>query len=232
MLLASGAETYRAEETVVYMFHSIAQGSIDVFAVPTAINIDIVIDDIHYSGLKSVRRREINLEKIEKINTFSRCVVQNGVEIDEAFEMLERIENEKQGKTILMILSFGMAAGFFTLMLGGHVFEFLIAFVSCSIVQLLRKFTNISERLIFFHSVFGGVIPAVIAKLFYNTFHFGNVNIMVIASMLPLFPGIATVNAIRDTVQGELISGVSRLAEAAVTAIALAIGAAAVFAVL
>jgi len=50
--------------------------------------------------------------------------------------------------------------------------------------------------------------------------------------MLPLFPGISTVNAIRDAVWGDLVSGVARLLYAAVTAVALAIGAATVFAVL
>ncbi len=230
MLLSSGAETYRAEETVVYMFNAIAKGKISVFAVPTAINIDIVINGIHYSGLKSVRTREINLEIIDKINDFSRQVVKYGMDIEDCFIILEQIQKKKQGKTIFMILSFGMAAGFFTLMLGGCFFEFLIAFISCTIVQLLRKLNVMNRHLIFFHSILGGAIPALIAKLFYHTFHFGDVNIMVIASMLPLFPGIATVNAIRDSVQGELISGVSRLAEAIVTAVALALGSAVIFA--
>ena len=36
MLLENGAETYRAEETVVYLFNSITFGEIDVFAIPTA----------------------------------------------------------------------------------------------------------------------------------------------------------------------------------------------------
>lgn len=230
MLLESGAETYRAEETVIYMFNAIAKGKVNVFAVPTAINIDIVIDGIHYSGLKAVRRREINLEIIDEINNFSRNIVKNGTDIEICFEKLEQIKKKKQGKTLFMILSFGMAAGFFTLMLGGYFFEFLIAFISCTIVQLLRNINVMNRHLIFFHSILGGAIPALIAKLFYHTFHFGDVNIMVIASMLPLFPGIATVNAIRDSVQGELISGVSRLAEAIVTAVALAIGSAVVFA--
>ena len=50
--------------------------------------------------------------------------------------------------------------------------------------------------------------------------------------MLPLFPGISTVNAIRDAVWGDLVSGISRLLYAAITAVALALGAAAVFAVM
>lgn len=232
MLLESGAETYRAEETVVYLFNSITFGEIDVFAIPTAINIDIVINDIHYSGIKSVRRRDINLEVIEKINTFSRYAVKNGIDVDTAFEALALIENEKKGKTLFMIFSFGMAAGFFSLMLGGGFVEFVIAFLSCMLVQFMGKITKISERVIFFHAVIGGALPAILAKVFFNIFHFGDVNIIVIASMLPLFPGISTVNAIRDAVWGDLVSGISRLLYAAITAVALALGAAAIFAVM
>ena len=232
MLLENGAETYRAEETVVYLFNSITFGEIDVFAIPTAINIDIVINDIHYSGIKSVRRRDINLEVIERINTFSRYAVKNGIDVDMAFEALEIIENEKKGKSLFMIFSFGFAAGFFSLMLGGGLVEFLIANISCTLVQFMGKITKISERVIFFYAVIGGAVPAILAKIFFNIFHFGNVNLIVIASMLPLFPGISTVNAIRDAVWGDLVSGISRLLYAAITAVALALGAAAVFAVM
>lgn len=47
-----------------------------------------------------------------------------------------------------------------------------------------------------------------------------------------LVPGLATVNAIRDTIAGDLVAGIARLTDAVITAAALAIGAGAVFSLL
>ena len=47
--------------------------------------------------------------------------------------------------------------------------------------------------------------------------------------MLPLFPGVSMVNAIRDAINGDLISGVSRVAEALMIALGLGIGASLIF---
>ena len=52
---------------------------------------------------------------------------------------------------------------------------------------------------------------------------------VVLGSMLPLFPGVAMVNAIRDAINGDLISGVSRAAEAIMIAVGLGIGAAGIY---
>ena len=52
---------------------------------------------------------------------------------------------------------------------------------------------------------------------------------VVLGSVLPLFPGVAMVNAIRDAINGDLISGVSRAAEAIMIAVGLGIGAAGIY---
>lgn len=41
---------------------------------------------------------------------------------------------------------------------------------------------------------------------------------------MPLVPGVAITNAIRDIIAGDLLSGISRGAEAALTSMAVAMG--------
>ena len=47
--------------------------------------------------------------------------------------------------------------------------------------------------------------------------------------MMPLLPGLAMTNAIRDTIRGDLISGIVRATEALLVASSLAAGAGIVF---
>lgn len=47
---------------------------------------------------------------------------------------------------------------------------------------------------------------------------------VIVGSIMPLLPGVALTNGIRDFISGDLISGVSRVSEALLTAIAIAVG--------
>ncbi len=51
-----------------------------------------------------------------------------------------------------------------------------------------------------------------------------NQDIITIASVMPLVPGILITNAIRDLLAGELLAGMSRGVEAALTAFAIGAG--------
>ena len=51
-----------------------------------------------------------------------------------------------------------------------------------------------------------------------------NLDTVVIGSIMPLVPGVAITNAVRDTLQGDYISGCARILEAFLKAIALGVG--------
>ena len=49
-------------------------------------------------------------------------------------------------------------------------------------------------------------------------------DIVIISSIMPLVPGVAITNAVRDSLQGDYISGCARILEAFLIAAAIAIG--------
>ncbi len=51
-----------------------------------------------------------------------------------------------------------------------------------------------------------------------------DINIIIIGAVMPLVPGVAITNALRDTISGDFVSGVSKLSEAFGIAIAIALG--------
>lgn len=52
----------------------------------------------------------------------------------------------------------------------------------------------------------------------------GSLDAVVIASIMPLVPGVAITNAVFDTLHGDYLSGTARMLEAFVTAAAVAMG--------
>ena len=71
-------------------------------------------------------------------------------------------------------------------------------------------------------------VCARLAAVFYNTIE---VEPVIIGAIMPLVPGLAMTNALRDTINGDLISGLSRGVETLICAIAIASGVAIVLAV-
>ena len=62
---------------------------------------------------------------------------------------------------------------------------------------------------------------AVIAVLFG---HLINMDVVIISSIMPLVPGVAITNAVRDTLQGDYLSGMARILEVFLKAAAIALG--------
>jgi uncharacterized membrane protein YjjP (DUF1212 family) len=51
-----------------------------------------------------------------------------------------------------------------------------------------------------------------------------NLDQVIIGTLMPLVPGIPLTNAVRDLMSGDLVAGVSRGAEAVITALSIATG--------
>ena len=68
----------------------------------------------------------------------------------------------------------------------------------------------------------------ILAIIFININLAANLDQTIIGSIMLLVPGLAITNAIRDTIAGDLLSGLTRAAEAFLVAISIAVGSGAV----
>ena len=76
----------------------------------------------------------------------------------------------------------------------------------------------------FFSEFVASAVVISIAAIFTKIGIAKNQDIITIASVMPLVPGILITNAIRDLLAGELLAGMSRGVEAALTAFAIGAG--------
>lgn len=225
IILQNGGETYRVEETISRICKAFQVKDADSFVTPTGIVISGKdLDGKNYCIVKRIKVRTVNLDKISMVNDISRRAESEHLGIDFIEEELRHIDySTSYGNKVFILLSC-LVAGAFTLIYGGNFKDFVVSFFIGGLIQLTLTLLKKFDSNIFFLNVIGGIIASLFALI---SVHFGlapHLDKIIIGSIMLLVPGIAITNAIRDTIAGDLLSGVSRALEAFLIAIGIAIG--------
>ncbi|MDT0671562.1 threonine/serine exporter family protein [Staphylococcus chromogenes] len=227
VLLESGAETYRVEDTMGRIAASF--GLDDTYAFVTSTAIMFSLNDRTNTRLVRVRERTTDLEKIAIANNVSRKISQNKITLDEAKTELIHLEQASlQFSFIVKFLSAAIASGFFLFMFGGVAHDFIYAVMAGAGAFLTFDLVQRYIQIKFFSEFISSMVVIAVAASFIKLGMTVNQDIITIAGVMPLVPGILITNAIRDLMAGELLAGMSRGVEAALTAFAIGAGVAVV----
>lgn len=226
IILENGGETYRAEETVNRICQAYGYDESDVFATPTGVFISVSrADGESETCIVRIRKRGVDLEAIDCVNTVSRRLTSGQMELCNAIEVLQSLNGKKPEKVWLSALAAGLSSGFFALLFRGSAFDFFAAMFCGVIVRLISSLIKTADMFNFTSSLLGGFLIGVGSVLCVQISGMGNLDKIISGAMMPLLPGVSMTNAIRDTMRGDLVSGVSRAAEALLIAVSLAFGA-------
>lgn len=225
VMLANGAETHRVEDTVERIL-SVKEGRMpETFVTPTGFFASIqgpLTGTI--TKFRRISRRSINLEKVTRANSLSRNFVAGKITLHEGFAELERIEKIIPFPHHLVVLCYGTVCSSFALLFSGTIYDALAAFFVGILLGVIAELMEKKRVSPFLVSLLGGVSIAFITLVFY-LLHFGtNYNTIITGCLMPLVPGFALTNSIRDIMNGDFISGTARLVEALITAVAVAAG--------
>ncbi len=226
IMLENGAETYRVEDTIVRICQSYDFLEFEALVIPTGVFFSVSLEGIssNHTFIKRVKRRTVDLTKVNSANTISRKLTEGVLSLEEATVQLEAMLRSGPEKKLFLTVAYGLSAGFFTLLFGGGIFDFSIAAISGAVVQLAAFFFKKEDMFHFIISLVGGMITAAIAMAATQIFAMGNFELIISGAIMPLLPGLAMTNAIRDSMQGDLVSGVARGTEALIVAVSLAVG--------
>ncbi|MHB9093367.1 MAG: threonine/serine exporter family protein, partial [Eubacteriales bacterium] len=169
--------------------------------------------------------REINLTVVSIVNDISRKFAAGKASLKEGLATVRNVSADSpRGPNILWISSAGsLASGAATILLGGSWADFAPAVVSTALVRLITGAAAFNLAYILQLYV-AGLFSGLIGSLFVD-FGFGqHLDKIIVGALLPLVPGVALTNAVRDFISGDLLSGTLRMAEALLIAVALAGG--------
>lgn len=129
-----------------------------------------------------------------------------------------------QFSSITKFFAAAVACGFFLIMFGGGINDFFFAIIAGAGAFLTFDFVQRYIQIKFFSEFLSAVVVITVAATFTKLGLAENQDFITIAGVMPLVPGILITNAIRDLMAGELIAGMSRGVEAALTAFAIGAG--------
>lgn len=225
IMLRSGAETYRVEDTMKHILKTAETEVAEAFVMMTGIVATVDGPDMEMiTAMRRVHDRGTNMYRIVRVNEISRKYCSGEMTLDETYEALKKIGGKQYSVTVYNLAMILVAVGFVPLF-GGSFLEILIAaVVGCVVAVLftLGKKVQMSGFILNTISAAGVAISAIWLKRFLPGW---DLDIVIISSLMPLVPGVAITNAIRDTLRGDYISGGARILEAFMTAAAIGLGA-------
>ncbi|MDR5658078.1 threonine/serine exporter family protein [Serpentinicella sp. ANB-PHB4] len=228
IMLKSGAEAYRVEDTIYRLCHSRKFRYIDSYVTPTGIFVTIDnegerTEDIT-SYIKRINTRSINLNKVAKVNDFSRKFVQGEMTIEEAMKTLKEIDAIEPYSTLVHALCGGIASAFVSILFGANIYEFAAALLTSIIVTFVVKSLYKIYFPPFLTNISGGVVAALGAILTSYISVNVNVDVVIVGAIMVMVPGVAITNAVRDSITGDLVSGLAKGIEALIIATSIAFG--------
>ena len=225
LLIENGAEVTRVEDTMYRICKAYNASTIDSYATPTLLIISFSFDDDNqlYHNIKRVHMKGINLEKIDQVNTLSRRIVNEHLSLEEFDKELRSIDNKDAYNAFIQCVGAAICCFGFGLILDA---------ICATIVGILVKIIlTLFERLNFGtfirYLLSGGILT--LLSIISTALLSSDRDIVIISSIMLLVPGLAITNAIRDSINGDVVSGLARATEAIFIAVAIAVGSGLVF---
>ncbi len=228
MMLTNGAETYRVEDTMnrILQLSEERYRDVNTVVLGTGIFVSVTMENGEsLSRVRRIRKRELNLHRIHRANQISRVLCAGECSCQEALEQVRLEEKNRLYPRWMMFLATVAVAVCFTPMMGGAGADMVAsALVSTCMAALLLLEDHLGFH-VFIKNVAAAAVVALVSvlcgqlspiPLFRES--------IIISCIMPLVPGTVITNAIRDTMYGDYMTGLSRTMEGFLIAIAIALG--------
>lgn len=224
MLLESSAETYRAEETARRMCAAFGVAHCEILAFPTGFTLAVVEEDGRSNvRIRRIRARSLRLQAIDGVNAISRQAAAGQLDAAQALQRLQALQRAPAPAMWLQVLAYALSAGFFAVMFGGGARELMICALCGAAVQLLAPGLDKLHLPTPLQAMVSGALAAVVSQGLLQVWS-ASQEAVITGAIMPLLPGLSMTNAIRDTMRGDLISGLARGMEALLSTVLLAAG--------
>ncbi|MCF0245987.1 MAG: threonine/serine exporter family protein [Ileibacterium sp.] len=225
MLLESGAEVYRVEETMNRLGKAVP-GVDDCisYVTVTGIMCSIISKGETVTRIARIGSGSRNIAVINAINNLSRQAEKKHYGAAYLEQELEKIKALPKYSLTQKTFFAAIGAAGFAVFFNGDWKEIAGSFLIGLAVQLLYNYLSNLTLNMFFANALSAFATAVLSFLFHRFVPLASINILIISVIMLLVPGLALTNALRDTMMGEYLSGVARTTEAMLIAVSIALG--------
>lgn len=225
IMLQSGGETYRVEDTMVRMAAALGEEKTHSYVTPTVIMFSVDRTEPTKTRLIRISERSTDLKKVAMVNSISRSISSGNLNMDEAFSQLKEIESMNSPFPLWgQVAAASLASGCFMIMFNGEWKDFIPSMLAGGIGYLTYVITHRFIAIKFFSEFLAAFMIGLISVLCLKVGFGYQLDKIIIGSVMPLVPGLLLTNALRDLMAGHLVAGLSKGAEALLTAFAIGVG--------
>ena len=220
ILLENGAEISRVEETMKRIAGHFGEDREHFFVLSNG----IFTTGQSYANVDFIPIRGARLDKVVEVNQLSREIAAGRYTLEEARERLGLIRNLPEKPIWEQVLGAALGSGAFCAIFGG-------SFIDCAAALVAGTMTLLSLVLLCaprMSKALGNICSGAVGTLLCILFHrwgFGeNLGNMMVGTLIPLIPGVAFTNGLRDIADEDYLAGITRLLDALLVFLSIAIG--------
>lgn len=224
-LQMAGGEIYRVEESVGRLMAAYGAQGCEVFAIPNCITASMTMEGRPLTRIRRVGPHGTDIWRLEAVNDLCRKLCRDPAPLEEARQRLADIlAGEPKYPAWAMLLAYFVGAAGFALFFGGGALDALCAGACGVAIGVTGGLADAVGANLFVKTIAAGGVSALLALLLTGLGLGRSVDVITIGALMILVPGVALTNAVRDIMVGDMVSGLSKLAEAVLIAIAIALG--------
>lgn len=218
----AGGEINRVEDTISRLGAAYGADRTDVFAITSHLEVTMTFGDIELTRTRRIVAGSTDLYRLEVLNDLSRRLCAKPLPPSELRAAIRATEHV--GSRLPIYLGSALASGSFAIFFGGRLLDGALAalfgLLICFLQESLPRVCPNRVAVNFLAALMTGLGVCLLALLIPSLFP----DKIMIGDIMLLIPGIALTTAIRNILVGDTVSGILRLTESLVYAVALAAG--------
>ena len=229
LLLTSGAEVMRVEDTISRLCHVYGFAKYDVFTITSSIVLTVRTPGGRtLTQTRRIRARDTDLGRVEKVNALSRQLCADPMPLEQFQAAVSGLRQGSAYSTAVLRIMYIMISAAFSIFFGGTLGDALAgAITGLVLFEMLRLCAPVRLNGTI-QCILASFVTGIAAVLLFNLGLGQKPDKIIIGNIMLLIPGIAFTTALRDIINGDTLSGLLGLCEAILRALAVAIGFAAV----
>ncbi len=221
ILLENGAEIARVEETMERIASHYGEESENFFVLSNGI---FTTGESGYAKVEFIPFKGAQLERVVEVNQISRDIACDRYTLAEARQKLLEVRSNPAKPKLEQIIGSAVGSAGFCMIFGGGLLDAAAAFVVGALLWTFVVFVSVPYLSKILGNIAGGVVASLLCLLFHKVGFGSSLGNMIVGSLIPLIPGVAFTNGIRDLADEDYIAGATRLLDALMVFFCIAAG--------
>ena len=224
-MLVTGAEVSRVERTINFICRAYGVRHVDVMVITTSIIVTLRGADIGVlTQMRRVPGQNFDFQRLKALNQLSREICAHPMTSDEIKERIREIDTMETISLKASLFYWALIAASFSAFFGGRLEDAVCAGIVGVFLRLLQYLLGKTKLNPYFALVLLSFVGGILANSFMwfgMDIHPAAINM---GNIMPVIPGLALMNSIRDMFNQETISGLLKSAEAFILSLLIATG--------